>query len=69
MKIGVELIKSELESGEDIMITSFGRFEVREKSARRGRNPYTGDYLTLGSRRVVTFKPSGVLRRKLNGKN
>ncbi len=54
----LELIKSELESGEDVLISGFGKFCVRDKPARRGRNPYTGDDLTLGARRVVTFKPS-----------
>ncbi len=64
----LELIKSELESGEDILISGFGKFYVRDKPTRRGRNPQTGEELTLESRRLVTFKPSGVLRRKLNGR-
>ena len=63
----LELMKSTLASGEDLMISGFGKFYVLEKNARRGRNPYTGDDLTLGERRIVTFRPSGVLRRKLNG--
>ncbi len=63
----LELMKSKLASGEDLVISRFGKFEVREKKSRRGRNPHTGDDLTLGARRVVSFKPSGVLRRKLNG--
>lgn len=64
----LELIKSTLASGEDILISGFGKFSVLEKNSRRGRNPYTGDDLTLDARRVVSFRPSGVLRRKLNGK-
>ncbi len=63
----LELMKSTLAAGEDLVISRFGKFYVLEKKSRRGRNPYTGDDLTLGARRVVTFKPSGVLRRKLNG--
>lgn len=65
--VALEIIKSTLASGEDVLISGFGKFEVREKAPRRGRNPHTGDDLTLEARRVVTFKPSGVLRRKLNG--
>ena len=61
----LELIKGTLASGEDVLISGFGKFEVREKSARRGRNPQTGEELILEGRRVVTFKPSAVLRRKL----
>jgi len=64
----LELMKSTLASGEDLVISRFGKFYVLEKNPRRGRNPYTGDGLILDARRVVTFKPSGVLRRKLNGK-
>ena len=63
----LELIKGTLASGEDFMISRFGKFEVREKEARRGRNPQTGGELALDARRVVTFKPSGKLREKLNG--
>ena len=63
----LELIKSELASGEDVLISGFGKFCVREKRERRGRNPATGGTLMLKSRRVVTFKCSGQLRRKING--
>ena len=63
----LELIKSALASGENILISGFGKFEVRDKGSRRGKNPQTGEALTLDARRIVTFKPSGVLRRKLNG--
>jgi len=64
----VEIIKSTLESGEDVLISGFGKFCAKEKSERRGRNPATGDDMMLGSRRVVTFKCSQGLREKVNGK-
>jgi integration host factor subunit alpha len=62
----LEIIKSKLESGEDVMISSFGKFCVREKHERKGRNPATGDDMMLAPRRVVTFKCSGRLRDKIN---
>ena len=65
----LEIIKKSLESGESVLISGFGKFEVKEKNARRGRNPQTGDDLLLGARRVVTFSCSGLLRDKLNGKS
>ena len=65
----LEIIKSTLEGGEDVLISGFGKFEVKEKNARRGRNPQTGSDLMLGARRVVIFKCSGVLREKMNGKS
>jgi integration host factor subunit alpha len=61
-----EIIKKTLENGEDVMITGFGKFFVKEKKKRRGRNPATGEDLMLGSRRVVGFKCSGKLRDKMN---
>lgn len=64
----VETIKARLEKGEDVLISGFGKFNIRDKSARRGRNPITGKPLMLEARRVVTFKPSGSLRKKVNGK-
>lgn len=64
----LEIIKTTLESGEDVLITGFGKFCVKEKSERQGRNPATGNDLMLGARRVVTFKCSSVLKDKLNGK-
>ena len=63
----LEIIKQTLESGEDILISGFGKFYVKEKKKRRGRNPQTGNDLLLDERRVVTFKCSGVLRDKING--
>jgi len=63
----LEIIKSSLASGEDVMISNFGRFCVKEKKERRGRNPATGDDLMLESRKVVTFRCSGKLRDRVNG--
>ncbi|MBW2102371.1 MAG: integration host factor subunit alpha [Deltaproteobacteria bacterium] len=62
-----EIIKSTLEKGEDLLISGFGKFVVKEKAARRGRNPQTTEDLQLRARRVVVFKTSGVLRNKING--
>lgn len=62
----LEIIKSRLTSGEDVLISGFGKFCVREKRKRRGRNPATGERMMLEARRVVTFKWSGNLRRKIN---
>ena len=62
-----EQIKKALESGDDVLISGFGKFYVREKAPRRGRNPATGGDLTLDARRVITFRCSPVLRKKLNG--
>ena len=63
----LEIIKSSLESGEDVLVSGFGKFCVREKAVRRGRNPATGSDMMLPARRVVTFKCSGKLRDKVNG--
>ena len=62
----IEIIKNTLENGEDVLITGFGKFCVKEKRDRRGRNPQTGEDLMLGARRVVSFKCSGVLREKID---
>ena len=63
----LEIIKRTLEAEEDILISGFGKFCVKEKRPRRGRNPSTGTDMTLWGRRVVTFKCSGKLREKING--
>jgi integration host factor subunit alpha len=63
----LDTIKTTLASGEDVMITGFGKFYVKEKRERRGRNPATGEDLMLGSRRVVRFKCSGKFRERMNG--
>lgn len=60
-------VKSKLENKEDVLISGFGKFCVKEKKDRRGRNPSTGEDLTLDARRVVVFKCSGVLRDMVNG--
>lgn len=62
----IEIIKSTLEGGEDVLISGFGKFCVKDKRERRGRNPATGDDLILSQRKVVTFKCSGKLREKIN---
>lgn len=63
----LEIIKATLEKEESILISGFGKFVVKAKSARRGRNPQTTEDLQLRARRVVVFKTSGVLREKING--
>ena len=63
----LKIMKDCLANGDDLLISGFGKFNVKDKKARRGRNPQTGDELTLDARRVVTFKPSGILRNKING--
>ena len=62
----LELIKSKLAFGEDVLISGFGKFSVKEKRQRRGRNPATGEEMMLRPRKVVTFKCSGQLREKIN---
>jgi len=64
----LRIIKSNLESNENVLLSGFGKFSVNDKSVRKGRNPQTGESLMLDARRVVTFKPSGKLREKVNGK-
>ena len=64
----LELIKSTLASGDDVLVSGFGKFCVKEKKERKGRNPATGEDAILSARRVVTFKCSGKLRDKVNGK-
>ena len=62
----LSLTKATLIKGSDLLLSGFGKFNVRDKNPRRGRNPQTGDDLTLDARRVVTFKPSGILRNRVN---
>lgn len=64
----LEIIKNTLENGEDVLITGFGKFCIKDKRERRGRNPVTGQDLLLDQRRVIMFRCSGVLRDKINGK-
>ena len=62
----INIIKNTLEDGDDVMISGFGKFCVKQKKARRGRNPATGQELMLDPRKVVTFKCSGKLRDRIN---
>ena len=62
----LSLSKSCLISGEDLLLTGFGRFNIKEKKSRRGRNPVTGSDIILNARRVVTFKLAGILRSRIN---
>ena len=62
----LEIMKRTMENREDVLISGFGKFCVKDKKARRGRNPATGEDLMLEPRRVVTFKCSGKLREKIN---
>ena len=64
----LRISKDSLIDGSDLLLSGFGKFKVRDKRPRRGRNPQTGDELMLEARRVVTFKPSGILRNKINRK-
>ena len=63
----LEIMKDTLEKGEDVLISGFGKFCVKNKQERRGRNPATGDDMILDKRRVVTFRCSHLLRSKING--
>ena len=66
VEILLELIKDSLQSGEDVLISGFGEFCVKEKKERRGRNPATGEDMMMAPRRVVRFRWSGNLRNKIN---
>jgi len=61
-----QIMKGTLSQGEDLLISGFGKFSVRQKKARRGRNPQTRENLILAARKVLVFKTSGVLRQRLN---
>jgi integration host factor subunit alpha len=62
----LKIMKDTLSGGDDLLISGFGKFSVRQKRARQGRNPQTKENLILSARKVVVFKPSGVLRRLIN---
>ena len=66
VEAGFDLLKTALAEGDTVMITGFGRFSVREKKARRGRNPQTGESITIPGRKVVTFKASRVLKGRIS---
>lgn len=60
------ILKETLESGEDVNISGFGKFEVKQKNDRRGRNPQTGEAITIAARKVLTLKPSKLLKDSVN---
>ncbi len=62
-----DIIKNTLESGNDVLISGFGKFRVKDKDERKGRNPATGEDKMLRARKVVTFRCSGRLRERING--
>ena len=66
METVFSIMKSTLEQGENLKLAGFGNFQVKQKNDRRGRNPQTGESITISSRRVVTFKPSAILREAIN---
>ena len=61
-----KIMKDTLSQGEDLLISGFGKFSVRQKKARGGRNPQTKESMTLAARKVLVFKASGVLRKRIN---
>lgn len=61
-----EVMKETLEQGETLKISGFGNFSVKSKSDRKGRNPQTGEEITIASRKVLTYKPSSLLKQALN---
>jgi len=63
------IMKESLEAGETIKISGFGNFQINQKAARKGRNPQTGEPMVIEARKVLTFKPSTVLRQVVNGKD
>ena len=67
VEIMLELIKRTLENGENVLISNFGKFCVKEKAERRGRNPATGEDMMLAPRKTVTFRSSRKLREKVSG--
>ena len=62
----LDIIKETLENGENVKLSGFGSFNIQNKRARRGRNPQTGEEITISARRVLSFKPGNVLRDELN---
>jgi integration host factor subunit alpha len=66
LELVLNVMKDTLESGETIMISGFGKFDVKQKNDRKGRNPQTGEDLTIDARRVLKFKPSLILKSAIN---
>jgi integration host factor subunit alpha len=62
----LDILKATLESGEHVKVAGFGKFEIKQKMDRRGRNPQTGEDITIEARRILTFKPSTLLRKAIN---
>ena len=62
----LDIIKESLENGENVKLSGFGSFNIQHKRARRGRNPQTGEEITISARRVLSFNPSKILRDELN---
>lgn len=69
VEMSLELIKGALASSQEVLISGFGKWSARAKAERRGRNPQTGDPLMLPARKVVTFRPSRVLKAKIQGQH
>ena len=65
----LDIIKGNFIAGEDLLVSGFGKFEVKDKKSRFGRNPVTGNRMTLPGRKVVVFHPSPMLREKINGQD
>jgi len=63
----LDILKDTLTSGEHVKISGFGKFVVHQKNDRRGRNPQTGEAITISARKILTFKPSILLKQELNG--
>jgi len=66
LEVVLSIMKEALQSGEDLKISGFGKFEVKQKKDRKGRNPQTGESITIEARRVLAFRPSNILRDKIN---
>ena len=60
------ILKDTLEQGEEVKMSGFGKFTVKEKNSRNGRNPVTGEAMTIEARRILTFKPSACLKERIN---
>ncbi len=67
VNVVLNVVRKALEQGEDVKISGFGHFIIRNKRPRRGRNPKTGDEITISSRRVVTFRASQLLKKQVRG--
>lgn len=69
LEVVFSTIKDTIESGVSLMISGFGTFSVRQKAGRRGRNPQTGDSITIEAKKILSFKPRTLLRARINGEN